>query len=341
MRDDLYLKEWQLALNETEDEEVIFGLFEHRLGGKYGCLDKNFWKFFMDFVKDKDEITYLNHYRMYTRLYIEDKQMVEKYRSEIERISKIPMAVAEFWIDTILYELDFGSKKSAIEVLKRVLNSAVPKHNYFIVENPTFSFHYFFGIIQNTNANVHSKKEDFLKVSKKLPISCYFPRNQIAALKKSQNFSIPRTFVYYITQSIKFNHQILQKLFNLCKYFFAVQPTPLCYRLVLGCRKSSKYRGQSLFLNNKDLDFKGLDNLYITNTFDVLSEIPTAYSQTIKRMYKCDSKNGIIDNQLFTIDGFKFVRDNFLFGMTALGSDVILPNGDIRHYGSDLELYYS
>uniref|UniRef100_A0AC34FHW1 Uncharacterized protein n=1 Tax=Panagrolaimus sp. ES5 TaxID=591445 RepID=A0AC34FHW1_9BILA len=106
MRDDLSFDEWILYLNEIKDDEVIFGLFEHRLGGKYGCLDKNIWKYYINFLKEKEQhLEFLNAYRRYTRFFIEDKETVEEYRNEIERISKTKIPVAEFWIDTILYEM--------------------------------------------------------------------------------------------------------------------------------------------------------------------------------------------------------------------------------------------
>uniref|UniRef100_A0A914QHS8 Uncharacterized protein n=1 Tax=Panagrolaimus davidi TaxID=227884 RepID=A0A914QHS8_9BILA len=81
----------------------------------------------MKFLKDKDQIAYLNLYRRYTRFYIEDKQMVEEYRNEIDRISKISkIPVSEFWIDTILYEFDFGTKDTAKKIFARALATILP-----------------------------------------------------------------------------------------------------------------------------------------------------------------------------------------------------------------------
>uniref|UniRef100_A0AC34GS88 Uncharacterized protein n=1 Tax=Panagrolaimus sp. ES5 TaxID=591445 RepID=A0AC34GS88_9BILA len=163
MRDELPLNEWKVYLNEFKDVEIIIALFEHRLGWKKGCFDKAFWKLYMEFLKEKDQI-----------------------------------------------------------------------------------------------------------------------------------------------------------LFHSCKYFFAVQPTPICYRLVFGWEVSSKYIEQSLFLNLKSLDFQGLDNLYITTTLDVLTygDHPKILSNVIPRLYKCDAKYGQIDQQEITINELKFISN----GLYPIGS---------------------
>uniref|UniRef100_A0A914ZDA7 Uncharacterized protein n=1 Tax=Panagrolaimus superbus TaxID=310955 RepID=A0A914ZDA7_9BILA len=265
--------------------------------------------------------------------------MIEKYRSEIERISKIPLPVSQFWIDTILYEYDFGTKETALNILKRALPiSAQCSINAEIQNFPLFSTK-FFKILKNTDQlqnTTLSEKEDVenLKAPRKSPISCFYPKTEIEALKKSQKFSFHKTIIFYITQNIKCNHRILQKLFNSCKYFFAVQPTPICYRLVLGWREASKYIEQSLFLNIKDLDFPGLDNLYITTTLDILTygSHRNILSNAIPRFYKCEAKYGHIEEQHITMDEFKFLYN----GLPPIGN-MIPWDVKIIHKGKTLD----
>uniref|UniRef100_A0A914PIW7 Uncharacterized protein n=1 Tax=Panagrolaimus davidi TaxID=227884 RepID=A0A914PIW7_9BILA len=230
--------------------------------------------------------------------------MVEEYRNEIERISKFKIPVSEFWIDTILYEFDFGTNETAMKVLKWVL-SILNYQNSVDIENS--SLEKYFEIIKNADPKI--EKNVVKNVEPLNPISCYFPKHEIQSLKKTQNFSVPRTMIFYMTQNVKINHRILQKLFNCCKYFFAIQPTPICYRLVLGIKEPSKYRRHSLFLNEKDLNFQGLENLYITDIFDIISETPNVYSNVYKRLYKCDAKLGHFRNQILTIPELKFIPD--------------------------------
>uniref|UniRef100_A0A914QF35 Uncharacterized protein n=1 Tax=Panagrolaimus davidi TaxID=227884 RepID=A0A914QF35_9BILA len=338
-RDDLPFDEWILYLNEIENEEAVFGLFEHRLGWKNGCFDKNLWNLYLKLMKENDQIGYLNIYCRYTRFFIEDKEKVEKYRNEIERISKIPLPVSEFWIDTILYEFDFGTKESALKILKRALafsNSSVDLKIEDIL-SPTD----YFEVLKKMDPVLIPKIDffDTLEAPHKSPISCFYPRNQIPTLKKTQNFSIPRTIIYYFTQNIKFNHRMLQKLYNSCKYFFAIQSTPICYRLVLGW-KESKYDEQSLFLKIEDFNFFGLNNLYITTTLDILADEtqPKLLFNLIKRIYKCEAKYGDIDHQTITINELRHISNGLRDegDMCPWNSKFIGDDGEERFINNDI-----
>uniref|UniRef100_A0A914Q4U7 Uncharacterized protein n=1 Tax=Panagrolaimus davidi TaxID=227884 RepID=A0A914Q4U7_9BILA len=279
--------------------------------------------------------------------------MVEEYRNEIDRISKISkILVSEFWIDTILYEFDFGTKDTAKKIFARVLATILPNiwpNQNLNIEIPHFPalptvYQNYLEIISKSDAskNFKLKLSDPLKAPKKLPISCYFPKTKIPILKKTQNFSIPRNLIFYITQNSKCNHQMLKKFYNCCKYFFAIQSTPLCYRLVLGWKEASKYIDESLFLNDKDLDFIGLDNLYITSSLDVITSKSKTLSNTIPKLYKCEAKYGRIDNQEININELEYLYYSLFPNghINAICSFIVHDNVKETYYINALKILF-
>lgn len=47
--------QWIEYVKEITDFEVVIGLIEHRLGWKRGSVNKDIWKFYFDFVRDKND----------------------------------------------------------------------------------------------------------------------------------------------------------------------------------------------------------------------------------------------------------------------------------------------
>uniref|UniRef100_A0AC34FJ61 Uncharacterized protein n=1 Tax=Panagrolaimus sp. ES5 TaxID=591445 RepID=A0AC34FJ61_9BILA len=81
----------------------------------------------------------LDTYANYCRFFIEDSEMIEEYRLEIERIGQTSIPVSKWWIDTIKYETHFGNLESSYAILERALKS-VFKKRFKLVRRSTKSF---------------------------------------------------------------------------------------------------------------------------------------------------------------------------------------------------------
>lgn len=49
-------EEWFELVKELDNDEVIIGIIEHRLGWRNGCVNKKIWNFYYDFIKDKNPV---------------------------------------------------------------------------------------------------------------------------------------------------------------------------------------------------------------------------------------------------------------------------------------------
>uniref|UniRef100_A0A914R1U5 Uncharacterized protein n=1 Tax=Panagrolaimus davidi TaxID=227884 RepID=A0A914R1U5_9BILA len=108
------------CLRQLENEESVIANIELRLGNKTSCTTKAIWKYYIEYLRDKNPILMLEVYLRYCRFFISDTEMIKEYRNEIERIEKF-QAVFIFWIDTIEWELDFGDLRIAHCLLVKAL----------------------------------------------------------------------------------------------------------------------------------------------------------------------------------------------------------------------------
>ena len=61
----------------------------------------------------------MNVYIRYTRLFLDDDVVREAYHNEIERFEAAGEDVTEWWMDTIQWELDFGTLQMATDMLRK------------------------------------------------------------------------------------------------------------------------------------------------------------------------------------------------------------------------------
>uniref|UniRef100_A0AC34GR57 Uncharacterized protein n=1 Tax=Panagrolaimus sp. ES5 TaxID=591445 RepID=A0AC34GR57_9BILA len=122
------LDEWLTCLKEIENQEAVKANFELKLGQDTNWANKSLWESYFEFLKKNKRMDILDVYRKYTRLFISDKKAVEEYRNEIEKFSQWNKPTTKFWIDTIIYEMDFGDHKFACCLLKRATKAVLGKN---------------------------------------------------------------------------------------------------------------------------------------------------------------------------------------------------------------------
>uniref|UniRef100_A0AC34G617 Uncharacterized protein n=1 Tax=Panagrolaimus sp. ES5 TaxID=591445 RepID=A0AC34G617_9BILA len=103
-------EKWFKCMNELDEDDVIIANIEYRLGFEMKCSNKNIWKYYIEFMGERNSKEMLDIFRRYCRLFISDIEMGEKYRKEIEKSGNL---YTEFWYDTITFELDFGDFETA------------------------------------------------------------------------------------------------------------------------------------------------------------------------------------------------------------------------------------
>ena len=193
-------------------------------------------------------------YRRYTRFFIEDLEMIEKYRDEIERVGATH-AVAEFWIDTLFYEVDFRNSEN----LHRIQERATGSHNevnWEIIKD----------ILEAADVNKIKRVAKPQKpiVPPKDPCSNHYPKQDIAIYKRSPRFGLPLPIIRQIYQNAEY--EILQKLYYTCKYFFAVRPEIICHRLFMTVhfQNGSKFIDQSLYVTRGFTQYHLFKGMIIT-----------------------------------------------------------------------------
>uniref|UniRef100_A0A914PDJ9 F-box domain-containing protein n=1 Tax=Panagrolaimus davidi TaxID=227884 RepID=A0A914PDJ9_9BILA len=138
---------------------------------------------------------------------------------------------------------------------------------------------------------------------------------------RTPNFAFRYPIIHYILKNA--NHRTLRKLFSTCKYFFAKQPTPICYRL-------ENYHYREMYVKeNLYLEYSSNQNLLIKNTFitgciDVkkrkvkkrkecqkkLVHDFTFMSKLIPRLFRCEAKYIYIADQELSFNELEFLIDH-------------------------------
>uniref|UniRef100_A0A914Q520 Uncharacterized protein n=1 Tax=Panagrolaimus davidi TaxID=227884 RepID=A0A914Q520_9BILA len=80
-------EKWMNMLFEWEDKKFGVQTLECELSKNFG--DKHFWKAYINVMKVQNFKVMLNIYRRYTRLFLSDIEMKEKYNKEMKKIDKI------------------------------------------------------------------------------------------------------------------------------------------------------------------------------------------------------------------------------------------------------------
>uniref|UniRef100_A0AC34G1P8 Uncharacterized protein n=1 Tax=Panagrolaimus sp. ES5 TaxID=591445 RepID=A0AC34G1P8_9BILA len=129
------------------------------------------------------------------------------------------------------------------------------------------------------------------------------------ATERRQKFALPQPIMDYI---IKYaNHDILQKLYQACKYFFRKRLEPICYSLVESHEKTI-YHKQKLCLFYKDVKQKLSKNTVVTTVLSIglFSSRNFMAKEILPRLSRCDAKYIELWNQNFTFDELKFLVEH-------------------------------
>uniref|UniRef100_A0A914PHA8 Uncharacterized protein n=1 Tax=Panagrolaimus davidi TaxID=227884 RepID=A0A914PHA8_9BILA len=266
------LDEWFKTLSKFDNEDLIIANFEYRLSDINESFDKQLWKYYISFLKDNDwTIMMLRTYKCCTRLFIEDKELVEQYRAEIIEAAKNEYHVGGLVSDTILWEQQFGDIKNLKPFIENVVSNVTKKGfklkkcSSEIFSNLVSNCAYQIDHLQRLRVELVEAESFFdefaapkILIAKRRCIEeeeerCIHP-NFNEFLK--QNFDLSGPIIHHILKNA--SPAVLQKLYQTCKYFYAKSKIPLCYRLILGDPEKSndyksRYYEQSLQFAEKDM----------------------------------------------------------------------------------------
>uniref|UniRef100_A0A914QP32 Uncharacterized protein n=1 Tax=Panagrolaimus davidi TaxID=227884 RepID=A0A914QP32_9BILA len=172
--------EWLKCLKQLENEESVIANIELRLGSKKSCTNKDIWKHYIEYLRDRNPVAMLEVYLRYCRFFISDKQMLKNYRIEIERVEKL-QAVSIFWVDTIEWELEFGDLKTAHTLLSKITGNESVIPELTTKEN--------FANVLNKYKIKKSIKQKFI------PKKLLCEENSDFIMKLSAHFGIPSKFL--------------------------------------------------------------------------------------------------------------------------------------------------
>uniref|UniRef100_A0A914QIE9 Uncharacterized protein n=1 Tax=Panagrolaimus davidi TaxID=227884 RepID=A0A914QIE9_9BILA len=281
-------KKWLKCIKKMDKKTFVIANIELRLENTTSCTNKAIWKYYIEYLRDKNPILMLEVYLLYCRFFISDNEMVKKYRNEIERIEKL-QAVSIFWIDTIEWELEFGDLKTANILLSKITEneSVIPKittkayfayvlNEYKRKESINRKRLCEESSDNNEHCGIPLKRLRFEK-----PEPCYFKES-----KFYQSFSIPTFMAKYITNNA--SSSLLLKLHQSSKYFFSTLPIPVCHRLFIHKSVKARYIQQSVFTPDPKMNFSGDKKLCLSNSLLFCSHgIQTNFSKFLSKFSKC------------------------------------------------------
>ena len=145
---------------------------------------------------------------------------------------------------------------------------------------------------------------------------------------QTQNFTIPISLVDYILESSSM--ALLQKLFKLCKYFFARHPTPICHQIRISNRfGTSNFSLESIQIKDPaTVNLNLLQKYYLTNRIAVYTmNHQLMHSLIIPKLYKCNARFINLTNQYLTTQDFNFLVDSLLVESFLLDNGAICETG--------------
>ena len=287
------------------------------------------WKLYLDYLTEINSIETLNVYSRFCRLFIDNSNIRNDFRNEIERMQSLGHRVAKWWADTIQFECDFDSAKEARQVLKRAMEAQViePELMEFAKafeqqwENLSEVKRNEAGLyLQPLNAETATPGEhmDFKTERFFNGFSDLYTFEE----PLGQHYSIPNTAIFHILNNA--DAALLRKLFGLCKAIFAKFKIVLCHDLHINFKfRGSSPCGSTLLLDN-------IYNLYVTNSLYVASG-PRNYMEWLSQeLYRCDVKNMDLFSQDIPIEILNFfIRSNKVNSISFTDCTVLHSNGKL------------
>uniref|UniRef100_A0AC34GSH5 Uncharacterized protein n=1 Tax=Panagrolaimus sp. ES5 TaxID=591445 RepID=A0AC34GSH5_9BILA len=204
------VQKWFNLLLEVGIDEFVYQVVEHRILGN--LFDVKLWKIYFQHLKKTNPKKMLLCYSKYCRFFLDDAEMKAEYKVELE---KFDGHVLLPW--TNLFDFEEAA------IAKTVLNDSNEKLAHIAVAPSDLE-----EFIQNVeNLNVQNLvtvcHEDQPRSMKEICIGFYIKDICCPV------FSFKKPFIDYIRENA--SPIVLQKFFKSSKWFFAKQPTPICYSM--------------------------------------------------------------------------------------------------------------
>jgi hypothetical protein len=267
------------------------------------------WQLYIEYLKETNNPNLLNVYSRFCRFFVDADDIVVEYRIEIQKMHDSGQNVSKWCIDTIEFELDFGTPSVAKKLLERALNSKTCELELL---NYALTFGKKYGLCLNSTnietmisnhpkestsqmnenrneAESEEDEEDFSLIS-----TFYKPWGQ--------RFSIPNTVIFHVLKNA--DYHLLSKLFGTCKALFAKFKVFLCHGLIID---RFAVRGYSPSGSSMGLSLNHLFNFYITNNLTIsVSNNPNLLPWLRATLYQCDVEVLNITGQNVDLNIFKF-----------------------------------
>jgi hypothetical protein len=151
----------------------------------------------------------------------------------------------------------------------------------------------------------HHKSKPNSSSSSQNSITFYFTSES----QSFQRFDFPTSVIDAIIKNS--SPELLQKLYQCSKYFFNKVRKPLCHSLFIGNTYQVRYFGQSLAVDEKYLDFKGLNNLRIANAVIVRNHFRhDLLSTIIPKLDSCVARFIRIHAQILSASDYGFLTSS-------------------------------
>uniref|UniRef100_A0AC34FA16 Uncharacterized protein n=1 Tax=Panagrolaimus sp. ES5 TaxID=591445 RepID=A0AC34FA16_9BILA len=253
------------VIEKLNDNELTITFFEYFLIANF--TQKATWKYYITFLCNVDKKKMLMACKHYTRFFIEDTEMVTEYREKIKDSAKILNSVSFWMADTIDWEFKYGDEKFAYTMLEDYLNTISMYEEFKLPRTCLDQLYNYFSIFQIDLNKFHTVSSNLMQIFSvfeewktsadvdEIERKLYNKNNKVTVIFANfdntlkQDFDFPTPMLRHALKNISLT--LLQKLYQSCKYFFAIFKIPLCYRLVVGGSKTQYYE-QSLQISDAD-----------------------------------------------------------------------------------------
>uniref|UniRef100_A0A914PXL1 Uncharacterized protein n=1 Tax=Panagrolaimus davidi TaxID=227884 RepID=A0A914PXL1_9BILA len=299
---------------------------------------KGFWLKLIGILKEEKSRHLLNVLSRYNRLFIDDIQKRGEYRAAIEEFGNIGHPVSEYWLDTISFEFQFVGQESAYQLIQKILTSMVQSSKIpaelgtLVRQGNSFedTFEFYKELFLNVDLNLVPEQQRMITQIPRKIVHFQNPSNQQLCFRNP--------LIRYILKNSK--AKTLRNFFQTCKYFYAFQSTPICYRFSLQTNSTFSMKQESLFLSENEINNFAMSNFYVSNYFTCISENPRIFSQIIPKIYKSDAEYYNIQNQVIYLEELeKLIPFQSAKTLSLLNCSIIDRNDAIINHPTILNMF--
>lgn len=222
------------------------------------------------------------------------------------------------WIlDSIKLEFDFGSPKSANEMLKKFVIEKLQMKTAILTENFEQNFLWLKDTVSGAESMRPSLSDSCFVFKQSIFLEKSFHCSEISfknvkfqrIAKISQCFAIPKPVLSYICKNA--DYRTLQKLQYTSKEMYFWTKKTLCFKLSVTDLNFTQAQDEALFISGSNPGIGNIKNIFVFNTLFIdYNEAETLSKLIVSKFCKCSAKFIILRSQILTLNEYYFLTNS-------------------------------